>query len=89
MILAEWRFPIKTIEGIRDHYTPTPVSPLAQILNLAAAAAETGGHGFPGETDYWTAFASAESSLSLTPDDVADALRRALEMFGPVRAAVS
>jgi HD-like signal output (HDOD) protein len=89
MILAEWRFPIKTIEGIRDHYTPTPASPLAQILNLAAAAAETGGHGFPGETDYWTTFASAESSLALTQDDVADALRRALEMFGPVRAAVS
>ena len=89
MILGEWRFPLKTIEGIRDHYTPAPGAELAQILNLAAAAAEQGGYGFPGETDYWAAFAAIPSELALTPDDIADALRRALELFGPVRAAVS
>ena len=89
MILGEWRFPIKTIEGIRDHYNPAQSGPLAQLLNLAAAAAEAGGHGFPGETDYWTAFSTGSEELSLTPDDVVEALRRALELFGPVRAAVS
>jgi HD-like signal output (HDOD) protein len=90
MILTEWRFPIQTIEGIRDHYNPTQGEPLAQILNLAAGAAETGGYGFPGETDYWTAFAATGSqTISLTADDVAEALRRALEAFGSVRGAVS
>jgi HD-like signal output (HDOD) protein len=89
MILGEWRFPIKTIEGIRDHYAPPSGEPLTQILNLAAAAAEFGGHGFPGETDYWTAFAAGSPELSLTPEDIAEALRRALESFGPVRSAVS
>ena len=90
MILAEWRFPIKTIEGIRDHYNPAQSEPLAQILNLAAGAAETGGHGFPGETDYWTAFAAAGSqAISISADDVAEALRRALEAFDAVRGAVS
>jgi HD-like signal output (HDOD) protein len=90
MILAEWRFPIQTIEGIRDHYTASQGEPLAQILNLAAGAAEAGGHGFPGETDYWTAFAAGGTqTLPLTADDVAEALRRALELFGPVRSAVN
>jgi HD-like signal output (HDOD) protein len=90
MILAEWRFPIKTIEGIRDHYNPVNSDPLAQILSLAAGAAETGGFGFPGETEYWSTFAAAGSqTLSLTADDVADSLRDALELFGPVRSAVS
>jgi HD-like signal output (HDOD) protein len=89
MILGEWRFPIKTIEGIRDHYIPPQGEPLAQILNLAAAAAETGGHGFPGETDYWTVFGAGSPELSLTSEDVAEALRRALDLFGPVRSAVS
>jgi len=89
MILTEWRFPIKTIEGIRDHYTPAQSGPLAQLLNLAAAAAESAGHGFPGETDYWTAFSTPGPELSLTPDDVAEAQRRAMELFGPVKSAVS
>jgi HD-like signal output (HDOD) protein len=89
MILTEWRFPVKTIEGIRDHYNPTSSEPLAQILNLAAGAAEAGGHGFPGETEYWTAFASAKTELPITPEDVAEALRRAIEAFGSVRSAVS
>ena len=90
MILGEWRFPIQTIEGIRDHYKAEQGEPLAQILNLAAGAAEAGGYGFPGETDYWTAFANGGTqTLALTAEDVADALRCGLETFGPVRSAVS
>jgi HD-like signal output (HDOD) protein len=90
MILAEWRFPIKTIEGIRHHYNPVNTDPLDQILNLAAGAAESGGFGFPGEADYWAAFtATGSQTLSLSEDDVADALRHALELFGAVRSAVS
>jgi HD-like signal output (HDOD) protein len=90
MILAEWRFPIKTIEGIRDHYNPVNSDPLAQILNFAAGAAETGGYGFPGETEYWSTFsATGSQTLSLTPEDVAESLRHALELFGSVRAAVN
>jgi HD-like signal output (HDOD) protein len=90
MILTEWRFPISTVEGIQTHYAPGATgSPLAQILNLAAAAAERGGHGFVGETDYWTEFAALGVPSELTPEHVAEALQGALELFGPVRAAVS
>ena len=90
MILGEWRFPIQTIEGIRDHYTVSQGEPLAEILNLAAGAAEAGGHGFPGESEYWATFAaSGNQTLSLTPEDVAEALRQALELFGPVKSAVN
>ncbi|HYD82932.1 MAG TPA: HDOD domain-containing protein, partial [Opitutus sp.] len=65
VILKEWRFPLTTIAGIRDHYLGSPnASPLAQLLNLAAGAAERGGHGFPGETDYWTGSLAACRDLS-------------------------
>lgn len=90
VILKEWRFPLTTISGIRDHYLTAPgASPLAQLLNLAAGAAERGGHGFPGETDYFTGSLAACRDLSLDEEQVDDSLRQALEMFGPLRDAVS
>jgi HD-like signal output (HDOD) protein len=90
MILSEWRFPINTVEGIQTHYAPgANGAPLAQILNLAAGAAERGGHGFPGEADYWTDFAALNVPAGFSSDDLREALRSALELFGPMRAAVS
>lgn len=89
VILKEWRFPTVTIGGIRGHYLIDPQpSPLAQLLNLAAGAAERGGHGFPGETDYWSTFPAAVGSIEISAEQVDDSLRQALELFGPVRAAV-
>jgi HD-like signal output (HDOD) protein len=89
VILKEWRFPAATIAGISGHYLLEPQpSPLAQLLNLAAGAAERGGHGFPGETDYWASFPAMVGAIEVTADDADEALREALELFGPVRAAV-
>jgi HD-like signal output (HDOD) protein len=90
VILKEWRFPQTTISGIRDHYlSATGASPLAQLLNLSAGAAERGGHGFPGETDYWTGALAACRDLPLDEEQVSEALRQALELFGPLRAALT
>ena len=90
VILKEWRFPLTTIAGIRDHYLCAPdPSPLAQLLNLAAGAAERGGHGFPGETDYWTGSIAACRDLPFDEEQVMEGLRCALELFGPLREAVS
>ena len=90
VIMKEWRFPLTTISGIRDHYlTGTGAPPLALLLNLASGAAERGGHGFPGETEYWNGSIVACRDLPLEADQVEEALRQALELFGPLRVAVS
>jgi HD-like signal output (HDOD) protein len=90
VILKEWRFPLTTISGIRDHYLSSPgAAPLAQLLNLSAGAAERGGHGFAGESDYWTGALAACRDLPIDEEQIGEALRQALEIFGPLRAAVN
>lgn len=90
VILKEWRFPQTTISGIRDHYLSAPgASPLAQLLNLSTGAAERGGHGFPGEAEYWTGALAACRDLPLDEEQIGEALRQALELFGPLRVALS
>jgi HD-like signal output (HDOD) protein len=90
MILQEWRFPLETCNGIREHYliarkTPTP---LAMLLNIAAGAAERGGCGLTGETKYLELTPEKCESAQVTEENVNDALARALETFNRVRAAV-
>jgi len=89
VIMKEWRFPVTTISAIREHYllSPNP-SPLAQLLNLAAGSAERGEHGFPGETSYWTGALASCPDISIDEEQLGGALQRALELFGPLRAAV-
>ena len=90
VILKEWRFPLATIAAIQQQYLVVPgAPPLAQLLNLAAGAAERGGHGLPGESDYWSGGVAACRDLDLDEEQVDDALRQGLESFGPLRAAVS
>lgn len=90
IILKEWRFPAVIVAAVREHYLlRNEASPVAQLLNIAAGAAERGGHPFPGETDYWQPLPVALESVELTPEDVDEALQSALEQFDPVRAAVS
>ncbi|HVU24377.1 MAG TPA: HDOD domain-containing protein [Opitutus sp.] len=89
-ILREWRFPTATVEAIRDHYLRArTASPFAQLLNLAAGAAERGGHPFPGETDYWVSLPLASGPLEIGEQELSDALFRALEHFGPLREAIA
>lgn len=90
VILQEWRFPMTTIGGIRDHYLTAPQpAPLAQLLNLASGLAERGGHGLPGESDYWAGGLPACRDLQLDEEQLEGALQQALELFGPLRQAVS
>jgi HD-like signal output (HDOD) protein len=88
IVMSEWLFPASTIEAIRHHYAPADASLLAKLLNLAAGAAERGGHGWPGERFYWSDSPEALGVDRLALEHIDDAMRVALESFGPVRAAV-
>jgi HD-like signal output (HDOD) protein len=89
-ILAEWRFSAATVAGIREQYLlrPNP-APLANLLNLAAGAADRAGHALPGETLYWETSAEKYAGAGVKAEDVEEATRRALQVFGPLRAAVA
>lgn len=88
-ILTEWRFPEHTISSIRDHYLQASTdSKLAYILNLAAGAADRCQHGLPGEAAYWASLQERCEDAGFTPEQIDEAMRRALIAFGPVRAAV-
>jgi HD-like signal output (HDOD) protein len=89
-VLSEWRFPPAAIVAIRDHYSPSASAQLlTPLLNLAAGAAERGGHGLPGELGYWTVTPEKLDAAGLTQAQLDDATCRALELFGPVRAALA
>lgn len=89
IVLSEWRFPHHTIDGIRDHYLIEPGgSSLAHLLNLAAGAAERGGHGLPGESLYWEITPAKLAAAGVTEQDVSDALARALATFAEVHEAI-
>jgi len=89
IILEEWRFPEATIQAVGSHYAPTESStPLAKLLNVAAAAAERCGHGWPGEWSYWDGEAKWLDAFQMGEDQIQESVREALEAFGPVRAAV-
>ena len=88
-ILSEWRFPPDTVEAIRNHYAPRAGSPpLASLLNLAAGAVERSNYGLPGELHYWDPLSEKFATAGIDEQDLEDATRRALEAFGPVRAAL-
>jgi HD-like signal output (HDOD) protein len=87
-ILVDWNFPESTATAVRNHYRPTPGDNFANLLNLAAGAAERCGHGWPGEWSYWDATEEQLAAAGVGADDLDAAMRRALELFGPVRIAV-
>ncbi len=89
IIMGEWLFPAATIEAIRDHYRPTDESQMANLLNLAAGAADRCGHGLPGESSCWNPSPEQYAAAGVTAEWVDDAMRSALEAFGPVRASVA
>lgn len=89
VIMTEWRFPGATVEAIRAHYTPNSASePLVALLNLACGAAEFGGHGLPGEADYWPVPLAIGGAVEIGEEQTHEALCEALEMFGPLREAI-
>jgi HD-like signal output (HDOD) protein len=88
IIMTDWLFPVTTVEAIGQHYQPAEASRLANLLNIAAGAAERCGHGWPGERFYWNPSPEQFGQIGITEADVDRASRIALESFGPVRAAV-
>ena len=89
MILEEWNFPVATLQAIRGHYRASETDWLTLLLHLAACAAERCGHGCPGERTYFelTPEKLAEAHMSMEQFD--EAMRGALEEFGPLRVAVA
>ncbi len=88
IILEEWNFPVAALQAIRSHYQPAGAVQEANLLHLAAGAAERCGHGWPGEWTYWQPTSDTFAAAGVTESDLDDATRAALEAFGPVRAAV-
>lgn len=88
IVMGEWLFPTTTIEAIRDHYAPANGSRMANLLHVAAAAAERCGHGWLGERFYWNIAPGQFAAAGVESEQVDEATRNALEAFGPVRAAV-
>jgi len=88
IILAGWLFPEAVREAIRAHHMPAEASRLANLLHVAAGAAERSGHGWPGEQSYWSATPEQFLAAAVTSEQVDEATCRALEAFGPVRAAI-
>lgn len=89
IVLADWQFPEALIAAIRDHYAPPADSRLAQLLHVAAAAADRCGHGWRGEYVYWEQAAEKRAALGIEAAALEGATREALEAFGPVRLAVA
>lgn len=90
VILKEWRFPLETIAGIREHYLTAPnSSPIAELLNLAAGAAEKAGHGLVGETSYWPEYPTKVGPDEFSAEEMDECVQQALQQFAAIRAAVS
>ncbi len=90
IVLEAWRFPTAMVEAVRDHATaPAEAELLTRLLHLAAAATERCGHGLPGEFACWELTPEAYAAAHLDELALDDAMRAALEAFGPVRAALA
>lgn len=89
IILEEWNFPVATLQAIRGHYEASATDWLTLLLHLAACAAERCGHGCPGEAGYFELTPAKFEEAHLSQDQFDEAMRSALEAFGPMRVAVS
>ncbi len=89
MILEEWNFPVATLQAIRGHYEVSKTDWLTLLLHLAACAAELCGHGCPGEQGYFILTPDKLAEAQMDQAQFDDAMRGALEEFGPLRVAVS
>lgn len=90
IILREWRFPGTMIVAVEHHYLRLPRGEkLINLLNVASHAADRCGHGLAGESRYWELRPEKLEAVGIDQDALDHATRRALELFGPLRAAVA
>jgi len=91
-ILNEWRFPAAIASAIGGHYVPEEVSSgslAANLLNLAAGAAERRGFGLPGEEPYWDLRPERLAAAGVSEEQLESASERAIEKFKALHSAVS
>lgn len=89
IVLADWQFPEAVSAAIHGHYAPPADSRLANLLSLAASAAERCGHGWRGEHFYWEPTPEKFAAAGVDTATLERVTMEALEAFGPVRAAVA
>lgn len=86
IVLQNWHFPHETRAAIRHHLAPAGRHlPLTHLLHLAAALAEKGGYGLPGETGAWTMAEETFAKAGLTEDNALRAAQYALVGFERLR----
>lgn len=92
-VLKAWRFPAEVFVPIRDHHLhglAVEPFPTAKYLNLAAAAADAGRLGLPGEKTYWDAAAEVvRAEFNLTAADLAEMQERTMFRFERARLALA
>jgi len=90
-ILNEWRFPPSIATAIGSHYAPEQALPdpaLANLLNLAAGAADRHGFGLPGEGLYWESRSEKFAAAGVDEKQLESASERAVVRFNALRSAV-
>lgn len=88
-VLDEWKFPAATTAAIRDHYRPgSTASPMAQLLNLACAAAERADFALPGEQTYWALTPAKQAVTGVDEAELEFVIEAARERFEPARQAI-
>jgi len=91
-LLRSWRFPFEIYVPIRDHYlVGLAVAPLpaAELLHLAASAAEAHGLGLIGESCYWAKTTPAlRAKLGLAEAHFGDISARAFTRFEQMKTAL-
>lgn len=89
-ILSEWRFPVDTVEAVRDHYLLRPSKfQLTHLLNLAAGAAAHSSYALPGETRYWENSPEKYGLAGVDRKQLEEVVICAMEIFYQVRSSVA
>jgi len=87
-VLELWDFPADAVEALREHGDATvDASAAAQLLNLAAGAAEVHGLGLPGERGHWQWDEAAFARIGIDAEHAQWAAERAssiLQRVSPV-----
>jgi HD-like signal output (HDOD) protein len=89
LIMAEWRFPKRTIDAIRSHYRPDTSDGLANLLNLASGAAAGYGFALPGEEGYWEVTPEKLEAAGLTETGLKAGAEAGRKRFEVVREVVA
>lgn len=81
-ILKAWRFPTEFISAVSDHYEPVDnLTPLTQLLSLAACITQVLGFGLEGESGYWIDSEAVYRRAGVDPKQADPMIAQAFEKF--------